>query len=542
MGASSSSESSSSEAHQQEETLAASTIPLPVLRAAFSNLSQPHHGLVHASSLQQAFSLPGSQTLPSDSSFSIPAHFSEILLQIGPSIADLFFSSSTDDAGVDWLGFLCGYNRCCARTPASSSLATLLRLYSAACSKAGIPPKLSFDPDDPNEGKIDGSLAASDVLVLLLVCWIMERSSKGSKGGETRKGVVLLPDVTHLVLSALVASGEVVDDEGIWNFDVAGSEKSVAAPKFCMWVLSTVPNLVHCFSQFVQERLRACASAEGDIDSAVTDNTTLGDNFDAYLLTCGRAWAISLTLRNTMSEELWVACFRGMGSEVPDNLLYRLSIHGKGLTRFWSNVEGYHGPLLILLSASSANTHEGSGAQKWIVGILTEQGFENRDTFYGSSGNLYAISPIFRVLSPSGKDKNFMYCHLHPSVKAYDPHPKPVGLAFGGTLGNERIHIDEDFAKITIRHHAVDKTYKSGSLVPNQGFLAVEASLLDAEVWGLGGKAVKDRQDEYKNREVLFSEQRRKVDLKTFANWEDSPEKMMMDMMGDPNRVQREDR
>lgn len=32
------------------------------------------------------------------------------------------------------------------------------------------------------------------------------------------------------------------------------------------------------------------------------------------------------------------------------------------------------------------------------------------------------------------------------------------------------------------------------------------------------------------------------VDLKTFAAWDDSPEKMMMDMMGDPNRVQREDR
>jgi hypothetical protein len=32
------------------------------------------------------------------------------------------------------------------------------------------------------------------------------------------------------------------------------------------------------------------------------------------------------------------------------------------------------------------------------------------------------------------------------------------------------------------------------------------------------------------------------VDLKTFGNWEDSPEKMMMDMISDPNRVRREDR
>ena len=31
------------------------------------------------------------------------------------------------------------------------------------------------------------------------------------------------------------------------------------------------------------------------------------------------------------------------------------------------------------------------------------------------------------------------------------------------------------------------------------------------------------------------------LDLKTFANWDDSPEKMMIHMMADPNRVQRED-
>lgn len=59
-----------------------------------------------------------------------------------------------------------------------------------------------------------------------------------------------------------------------------------------------------------------------------------------------------------------------------------------------------------------------------------------------------------------------MYSHLHP--KGYEPHPKPVGVAFGGSVGNERIFIDEDFAKVTVRHHAADKTYQPGSLFPNQ--------------------------------------------------------------------------
>lgn len=44
-----------------------------------------------------------------------------------------------------------------------------------------------------------------------------------------------------------------------------------------------------------------------------------------------------------------------------------------------------------------------------------------------------------------------------------------------------------------------------------QGFLPVEASILEVEVWGFGGKAAKQQQDSYKKRETLFTEQRRKV-------------------------------
>jgi hypothetical protein len=61
-----------------------------------------------------------------------------------------------------------------------------------------------------------------------------------------------------------------------------------------------------------------------------------------------------------------------------------------------------------------------------------------------------------------------MYCHLHTQLKTYEAKPKPLGLAFGGSIGNERIFIDEDFSKVTVRHHAVDKTYQHGSLIPNQ--------------------------------------------------------------------------
>jgi len=70
------------------------------------------------------------------------------------------------------------------------------------------------------------------------------------------------------------------------------------------------------------------------------------------------------------------------------------------MNRFWSSVEGYHGPLLLLISASSGKSSESS--RKWIIGALTQQGLENRDVFYGSGGCLYSIYPVFQVFSSSG--------------------------------------------------------------------------------------------------------------------------------------------
>lgn len=68
----------------------------------------------------------------------------------------------------------------------------------------------------------------------------------------------------------------------------------------------------------------------------------------------------------------------------------------------------------------------------------------------------------------TGKEKNFVYSHLHPTGRVYEAHPKPFGIGFGGTVGNERVFIDEDFAKLTVHHHAVDKTYQHGYLFPDQ--------------------------------------------------------------------------
>ncbi|CAM0902246.1 unnamed protein product [Alopecurus aequalis] len=550
MGGSSSTANPSSAEQREQESLASASLALPLLRAVFSRASD----LPHTLSLPPASFRSAS---PSD----LPPHFHDLLAALGPTIASLFFSPAGDG---DWLAFLRGFNACCARARASLPLAQLLRVYAAACAAAGAPCGVRFEGDVDADGKLVGQLAPGEVAVLLWMCWAMAWSGLAPKDSEGAKGEapVLLPDVSHLVLSALVSAGAVADDAGVWGWEVSGAAgKGVTVQEFTSWVISTVPGLGNCLSRYVHDRFRSC-EADPVKERSVSDGNTTSDTppsagnptsdtssagnptsgtSDVYLLTRGRAWAISLSVRNALSEKFLSASVIGMDAE---DLLYRSSADGRGLSRFWSCVEGYKGPTLILLSAFSNGGGENVDAdQRWGIGILTEQGFENKDKFYGSSGSLCATYPIFRMLMPSaGTEKNIMYCHLHTLLKTYEAKPKPLGLAFGGSIGNERIFIDEDFSKVTVRHHAVDKTYQHGSLIPNQGYLPVVASILGVEVWGLGGQTAKHQQDVYKKREDIFSGQRRKIDLAAFGNWEDSPEKMMMGMISDPNKVQREER
>ncbi|XP_047066044.1 uncharacterized protein LOC124674054 [Lolium rigidum] len=522
MGASSSTDNPAAAEAREQESLAAASLPLPLLRAVFSSHST---------------SLPDTLAFPPATFHSPPDHFHDLLAALGPAIASLFFPPA-----ADWPAFLTGFNACCARARASLPLAHLLRVYAAACAAAGAPCGVRFQPDGEGDGKVVGELAPPEIAALLSMCWAMAWSgSAPTPRGAAEKGEdpVLLPDVSSLVLSALVSAGAVADDAGVWGWEVSGAAdgKGVTAQEFTSWVIATVPGLGSCLSRYVQDRFRSCQADPVKGRSVSAGNTT-SDASDVYLLTRGRAWAISLSVRNALSEKFLSASVIGMDTE---DLLYRSSAHGRGLSRFWSCVEGYKGPALILLSAFGGGENVDAD-QRWGIGVLTEQGFENKDTFYGSSGFLCATYPIFRMLLPSGTEKNIMYCHLHTQLKTYEAKPKPLGLAFGGSIGNERIFIDEDFSKVTVRHHAVDKTYQHGSLIPNQGYLPVVASILDVEVWGLGGQTTKHQQDVYKKREDIFSGQRRKIDLAAFGNWEDSPEKMMMDMVSDPNRNQREER
>ncbi|XP_073126246.1 uncharacterized protein [Henckelia pumila] len=537
MGQSSSRDQEESPELREAESLAASTGALPSLRKAFSLLSDPQTKLVPIHSLKKCFEL-SLDNLESD--YTVASKELSILFSHpGSAIVDLFFP--TDENGVNWIDFLRGYTKCCGRTVASTYFNNLLRIFCKTCSEAGFPVTLQFEQSD-DDCKIGGSLSPREVLRLLLLCWIFSWDSRTLKlnMGKSKRGCSL-PDISHLLLSAVESCVEGDHKLDFWDSDVSDLDIQLMATKIQAWALKTVPNLADCLAQFVHSRLCYRVTHEDKSESSCSsaEDNPSSTSSETSLLTSGRAWAISLTVRSPVYEEISKACFPSDDTDVKnENPIYRSSLHGKGLNRFWSNVEGYNGPLLVLISACE----DACSARRWIIGALTHQGFENKELFYGNSGSLYTLSPVFHSLTSSGKEKNLVYSHLHPTGRMYDAHPKPVGIAFGGSIGNERIFMDEDFARVTIRHHAVDKTYQHGALFPDQGFLPVEGTVFEVEVWGLGGTTARQIQDSYKNRENLFTQQRRKVDLKTFANWEDSPEKLMMDMMSNPHAVKREER
>uniref|UniRef100_A0A453D476 Uncharacterized protein n=1 Tax=Aegilops tauschii subsp. strangulata TaxID=200361 RepID=A0A453D476_AEGTS len=108
MGASSSTANAPAEARElrEQEALASAALSLPLLRAVFSR----------SPDLAATLSLPPA-SFRSASPLETPAHFQDLLASLGPTIASLFFSrGASKDAGAGgWVGFLRGFNSCCAR-------------------------------------------------------------------------------------------------------------------------------------------------------------------------------------------------------------------------------------------------------------------------------------------------------------------------------------------------------------------------------------------------------------------------------------------
>lgn len=200
------------------------------------------------------FSIEGSTNEES----TVPKEFPVLMSHLSSSIVDLFFLS--EKGGISWVEFLKGYIKCSGRTVSSASLNSLLRLFGMISVKAGLPEKLQVVSDE-DDGKISGFLLPADVRMLLSMCWIMWWDSNKLKSSSSL-GDSGLPDVTHLVLSAIDSCVEANKKLDLWENSTLDLDIQLPVAKIIMWVLKTVPGLADCFGQFVHARLFYVAAHE----------------------------------------------------------------------------------------------------------------------------------------------------------------------------------------------------------------------------------------------------------------------------------------
>lgn len=176
-----------------------------------------------------------------------------LFTHLASTIVDLFFVA--DKNGVNLVEFLRGYTKCCARTVASTLLNNLFRVYSMACSKAGLPVNMKFELFD-DDCKLSGSFSPHDVRMLLCICWIFSWDSRTLRlNTGKQKGRFSLPDSSHLVLSAIETCLEGGHELDFWDSNVSDLDIQLPAAKIHIWALKNVPNLADCFQQFVHARL-----------------------------------------------------------------------------------------------------------------------------------------------------------------------------------------------------------------------------------------------------------------------------------------------
>eukprot|EP00271_Cylindrocystis_brebissonii_P015872 TRINITY_DN38923_c0_g1_i1.p1 TRINITY_DN38923_c0_g1~~TRINITY_DN38923_c0_g1_i1.p1 ORF type:complete len:626 (+),score=123.83 TRINITY_DN38923_c0_g1_i1:253-2130(+) len=364
---------------------------------------------------------------------------------------------------------------------------------------------------------------------------------------------------------------------------VGGGEERIPAQQVASWALAVLPGLANCLADFVEFRLIKEAPAEqitaadrvggkkpgdpassseglregessqegGEPGEGNMRRSTSGHGGVSFgMLSTSTAWALGLSQRGAGETLLGLCCDPEGWRKYQPSLLYRASLHGRGITRFFNRVQGYTDCTLMLLSATtvpsagSTEDMEGTAGERWAMAAIVPTGFENRDTFYGgSSCCLVAMQPRFIPFRAQGRESNFVYSHAVLPGQGYRAVQRPQGIGFGGSVGKERIWLDEEFATISTRHHAVDNTFQKGELVPGQGYVSILSRVEEVELWGLGGGAAEEKLAAYQARQNLFTEQRAKIDLKKFAgNWEASPEKAMLDFVSDPSRPAREER
>jgi len=126
-----------------------------------------------------------------------------------------------------------------------------------------------------------------------------------------------------------------------------------------------------------------------------------------------------------------------------------------------------------------------------ILGAFNHATWKDKRDFYGNAESfLFQLAPTIHVHPATGVDSNFMYLHSSTTEQRdgmFEAVNSPaLGLGFGGCLERPRLFFPESLTGCAADF--LDRTYSSGSLLPNEALERFEIE--DLEVWAVGGAAV----------------------------------------------------
>jgi len=154
--------------------------------------------------------------------------------------------------------------------------------------------------------------------------------------------------------------------------------------------------------------------------------------------------------------------------------LYSSNQDGRSFNRLEWSLLGYTGPSLVLIKTE----------QDAVLGAFAALPWKDAIHFQGDSACfLFQLSPTLKVFLPTGRDKNFVYCHSE-SFDGTLPDGHAHGLGFGGTVEHPRLFIPESLEECSAAFF--DYTYQMGDLLPNDALEKFQIKAM--EVWGVGGE------------------------------------------------------
>lgn len=302
----------------------------------------------------------------------------------------------------------------------------------------------------------------------------------------------------------------------VWARSVMGDDSShIDCQKFCGWAKQNCPRVFDSIHYWMTKMLlykgHSRDTPAGDIPKGFNAIPCLTKEFDSHsLLNTETLWILSTILSPCFLGCAGTQMFSSREKQASANadeekpmksethreweLLYDSEQHGQSLNRFKHHCMAYHGPTVTLLRV---------GKEVLLVVAVDVEWRESISGWGNSDCRIIQVRPKFQVLRAG---PNLIF--LNERARGL-----PSGIVFGQT-SRPCVTLDTSLASAKLHYRT--------SLLPQ--------TVIKIEVWGCGGKGIKQKQEKQQQWERKQAEKLQKV--KRPGRWDDNPDKAILEMAG----------